>query len=259
MIFSRSEEVQRLLLRKFVMNAKLKLNAWNTQLKEKSVLVSGEENQSENAELFVEKGVKMQNLNNYIFLDFETTGKDLIGRYYFDPDVSKQDAVQIALVWFEDGEYKCAHSYIKPPDAYFNLKWSHASPNPEFCKNAPKLKDLYPILVGLIGKKTIVAHNASFDKKVMEDTLDLYNKPYLPNEWLCTKDLAKQYFVNGTKCFDSCKSNCSGFTLSHIHHEFGFGDYKEHDAIEDTFAVAKIFEVLNRGTENQKKSDWIFV
>jgi len=200
-----------------------------------------------------------KNLSEFIFLDFETTGKDLLGRYYFDNNVSKQDAVQIALVWFEDGEFKNAHSYIKPPDAYFNQKWSFASPKQELCINAPRFTNLFPILVGLIGKKTIVAHNAPFDKKVMEDTLDLYNHPMFTNEWLCTKELAKEYFPKATKCFDSCKSRCSGFTLSHIHHEFGFGDYKEHDAVADTMAVANIFEVLYKGTENQKNSDWLFV
>ena len=39
-------------------------------------------------------------LNEFIFIDFETTGQDLVGRYYFDSNVLKQDAVQIALVWF---------------------------------------------------------------------------------------------------------------------------------------------------------------
>ena len=29
----------------------------------------------------------------------------------------------------------------------------------------------------------------------MEDTLDLYNKPMFVNEWLCTKDLAKNIFL----------------------------------------------------------------
>ena len=79
----------------------------------------GEVSQSGNAELFVEKGVTMKKkLSEFIFIDFETTGQDLVGRYYFDSNVLKQDAVQVALVWFEDGEFKTAHSYIKPPDAY---------------------------------------------------------------------------------------------------------------------------------------------
>lgn len=225
----------------------------------KKDLVFGEVNQRENAELFVEKGAKMQNLSDFIFIDFETTGKDLTGRYYFDKNVSKMDAVQIALVWWDGSEFTSAHSYIKPPNAYFDLKWSFASPDPNLCIKAPTFDKLFPILVGLVGKKTFVAHNAKFDKKVMEDTLDYYNKPMFNNEWICTKELAKDYFSKGTKCFDSCKSNCSGYTLSHLHHEFGFGDYDEHNAIEDTFAVANIFQILNKDREDKIKSDWIFV
>lgn len=226
----------------------------------KKDLVFGEVNQKENAELFVEKGVKMtKSLSDYIFIDFETTGKDLAGRYYFDKNVPKQDAVQVALVWWDGSEFISAHSYIKPPSAYFNLKWSFASPDPNLCTNAPTFDKLFPILVGLVGKKTFVAHNAKFDKKVMEDTLDYYNKPMFTNEWVCTKELAKDYFPKGTKCFSSCKSSCNGHTLSHLHHEFGFGDYDEHNAIEDTFAVANIFQILNKDREDKIKSDWIFV
>ncbi len=200
-----------------------------------------------------------KNLNDFIFIDFETTGKDLVGRYYFDSNVSKQDAVQIALVWFEEGEFITAHSYIKPPQAYFKEKWSFASPPQEKCRNAPTFGDLFPILVGLIGKKTLVAHNSKFDKRVMQDTLDLYNKPMFVNDWLCTRELAKEYFSSPTKCFDTCKSGCGGHTLSHIHHEFGFGDYDEHDAIADTMAVANIFQILYKDKPKQEKPDWIFV
>ena len=158
-----------------------------------------------------------------------------------------------------DGEFKTAHSYIKPPDAYFKLKWSFACPPQEKCRNAPTFSDLFSILVGLIGKKTLVAHNAKFDRKVMEDTLDLYNKPMFVNDWLCTKELAKEYFSNPTKCFDTCKSSCGGHTLSHIHHEFGFGDYDEHDAVADTMAVANIFQILYKDKPEQEKPEWIFV
>lgn len=225
----------------------------------KKDLVFGEVNQRENAELFVEKGVKMQNLSDFIFIDFETTGRDLAGRYYFDKNVPKQDAVQIGLVWYEGSEFISAYSYIKPPSAYFNLEWSFASPKKEFSENAPTFDKLFPILVGLVGKKTFVAHNANFDKKVMEDTLDYYNKPMFTNEWLCTKDMSKEYFTSPTKCFNSCKSDCSGHTLSHLHHEFGFGDYLEHDAVADTMAVANIFQILYKDKPAQEKPDWIFV
>ena len=79
------------------------------------------------------------------------------------------------------------------------------------------------------------------------------------NDWLCTKELSKEYFTNPTKCFNTCKSSCSGHTLSHVHHEFGFGDYDEHDAVADTMAVANIFQILYKDRPEEKKHDWIFV
>ena len=38
--------------------------------------------------------------DEFVFLDFETTGRDLLGRFYFDKEVSKNDATQIAIAWF---------------------------------------------------------------------------------------------------------------------------------------------------------------
>ena len=50
--------------------------------------------------------------DEFVFLDFETTGRDLLGRDYFDPAVPKHDATQIAIGWFDGVQLKSAHSYI---------------------------------------------------------------------------------------------------------------------------------------------------
>ena len=73
----------------------------------------------------------------FVFIDFETTGRDLLGRNYFDSEVSKNDATQVALAWYEGVHLKSAYSYIKPLDDYFSLKnWSHASPDRKYCINS---------------------------------------------------------------------------------------------------------------------------
>ena len=111
--------------------------------------------------------VHFEGADEFVFLDFETTGRDLLGRYYFDKEVSKNDATQIAIAWFDDVHLTSAHSYIQPLQDYFKLKnWSHASPDRKLCINAPKFYELHPIISGIIGDKKIVAHNAPFDKRL---------------------------------------------------------------------------------------------
>ena len=50
----------------------------------------------------------------------------------------------------------------------------------------------------------VVAHNAPFDKRVMDDSLLAMNLKPLENEWICTKELSKNYLPNAGACFKSC-------------------------------------------------------
>ena len=197
--------------------------------------------------------------DEFVFLDFETTGRDLLGRFYFDKEVSKNDATQIAIAWFDGAHLTSAHSYIQPLQDYFRLKnWSHASPDRKFCKDAPKFYELLPIIKGIIGERKIVAHNAPFDKKVMDDSLLALNEQPLPNEWICTKELSKNYLPNAGACFKSCDHTCNGHTLKHLHNYFGFGDFDHHNAIADVFALSRIFSIMYK-PETDYTKDWLFV
>jgi len=197
--------------------------------------------------------------DEFVFLDFETTGRDLIGRNYFDKGVSKNDATQIAIAWFEGVHLRSAYSYIKPADDYFGLKnWSHASPDRKHCINAPRFRELYPILLGNIGDKKIVAHNAKFDSQVFNDSmLGIMEQP-IKNEWIDTVTMAKQYLPNAGPCFDSCDNHCKGHTLKHLHNYFGFGEFDHHNAIADVFALSRIFSIMYKPKTDYTK-DWLFV
>jgi len=203
--------------------------------------------------------VHFEGADEFVFLDFETTGRDLLGRYYFDKEVSKNDATQIAIAWFDDVHLTSAHSYIQPLQDYFKLKnWSHASPDRKLCIDAPKFYELHPIISGIIGDKKIVAHNAPFDKKVMDDSLLAMNLPPLKNEWICTRELSKNYLPNPGACFKSCDHTCNGHTLKHLHNYFGFGDFDHHNAIADVFALSRIFSIMYK-PETDYTKDWLFV
>lgn len=197
--------------------------------------------------------------DDFVFLDFETTGRDLLGRFYFEEEVSKNDATQVAIGWFDDARLTSAHSYIRPPDDYFRLKdWSHASPKRENCVDAPKFLELYPILSGILDKKKIVAHNAPFDKKVMDQSLIALGLKPLENEWIDSLALAKQFLPNSGSCYKSCDNNCSGYTLKHLHNYFGFGDFDHHNAVSDVYALIRIFSIMYK-PQTDYSNDWIFV
>lgn len=201
----------------------------------------------------------MDGAEEFVFIDFETTGRDLIGRNYFDENVSKADATQVALAWYEGARLVSAHSYIKPPDDYFNLKdWSHASPDRKNCIDAPKFKDLYPIIAGIIGAKKLVAHNAPFDEKVMSDTMLLSGLVPMTNSWIDTVQLAREYLPNAGACFASCDNHCKGYTLKHLHNYFGYGDFDHHNAVADVYALSRIFSVMYKPPTDYSK-DWVFV
>lgn len=197
--------------------------------------------------------------DDFVFIDFETTGRDLLGRFYFDNAVPKHDATQVAIAWFDNARLTSAHSYIRPNQDFFKLKdWSFASPPREKCVNAPKFDELYPILSGIIQNKKIVAHNAPFDKKVMDDSLIASNLIPTTNEWIDSLDLARKYLPNSGACYQSCDSNCSGYTLKHLHNYFGFGDFNHHNAIADTYALVRVFSVIYKPQTDYSK-DWVFV
>ena len=194
----------------------------------------------------------------FVFIDFETTGRDLLGRDYFNNDVSKNDATQVAIAWYDDAQLTSAHSYIQPLSDYFKLKhWSHASPQRENCIDAPKFNELHPILAGIIGGKTLVAHHSPFDKRVLDDSMIGIGKVPFQNEWIDTKEMSKRYLPNAGACFKSCDSRCGGHTLKHLHSYFGFGDFDHHNAIADVFALARIFSIMYKPKTDYNK-DWLF-
>jgi DNA polymerase III epsilon subunit-like protein len=195
----------------------------------------------------------------FVFLDFETTGRDLIGRDYFSPEVPKHDATQIAIGWFDGVQLKSAYSYIRPNQDYFKLKhWSHVSPDRKLCENAPTYKDLYPIIAGIIAGKKIVAHNAPFDKKVMDDTMVYSGLVPSTNQWIDSAELSRQYLPNPGTCYDDCRNGCKGHTLIHLHHYFGFGKFNAHDAVADVHALIRVFSVMYKPKTDYSK-DWVFV
>ncbi len=116
----------------------------------------------------------------FVAIDFETaTGK-------------RTSACAIGIIVVENNkiieEYQ---SLIQPPDneySWYNIK-IHGITEQDTV-NAPFFPDIYPEIRKRLAGKTIVAHNESFDRSVLQKTMQYYDLDYselnLSNQWECT-------------------------------------------------------------------------
>ncbi len=148
-------------------------------------------------------------LEEFVAIDFETaTG-------------SPFSACQIGLVTMRNGqiidEYE---SLIQPPDnkyLYWNTKIHGILP--EDTVQSPNFLQLAETILPKLENKTIVAHNASFDFKVLQKTMEYYNldfKDYdISKKWDCT---LKIYRKKGHRR-NNLKACCDRHDIQLQHHD----------------------------------------
>ena len=119
-------------------------------------------------------------LMNFTAIDFETaTGK-------------KYSACAVGIITVEKGkiidEY---NSLIQPPDneyLYYNTNVHGITENDTVY--TPFFPDVFPEIRKRLQGKTIVAHNESFDRSVLQKTMEYYDLDYselnISNPWECT-------------------------------------------------------------------------
>jgi len=158
---------------------------------------------------------------NFTAIDFETA----TGRRY--------SACAIGIVTVENGEIVERYStLIRPPKNEYSF-WNievHGI-RPADTATAPTFAELYPELRQRLHGRTLVAHNESFDRSVLKNTMGHYGLDYgelsLTDRWECTMRIYR------TKGFHPCKlSDCCdqlGIELNH------------HEALSDALACARLY------------------
>ena len=158
---------------------------------------------------------------NITAIDFETaTGK----RY---------SACAVGITTVENGkiidEY---HSLIQPPDneySYFNIQVHGITENDT--ANALIFPEVYPEIKKRLAGKTIVAHNESFDRNVLQKTMEYYNLDYselgISNQWECTLKIYRTKGYNPASLDVCCKRQ--GIKLNH------------HEALSDARGCAMLY------------------
>ncbi|MEA2043749.1 MAG: 3'-5' exonuclease [Bacteroidota bacterium] len=157
----------------------------------------------------------------FVSIDFETaTGK-------------RNSACAVAIVTVENGrvtdEY---YTLIQPPEnKYFGKNIEIHKITPEMTENSKPFNELYPEIKQKLEGKTVVAHNAPFDRSVLKRTMELYNLDYselqLADKWDCTLSIYRSKGYYPASLDACCRKN--NIELNH------------HEALSDAKACAELY------------------
>ncbi len=155
-------------------------------------------------------------MSNFVAIDFETA------------NYSRTSACAVGLVHVTDGEIVADQTLlIRPPQRQFNFTYIHGLTWDDV-KDEPTFLELWEDINGFIARADfLVAHNASFDRGVLQRCCENYGiaAPSLP--FVCTVQLArKQWEIFPTKLPNVCD-----YLDIPLHH---------HDAGSDSRACARI-------------------
>jgi len=164
----------------------------------------------------------------------EPTGSTFVAIDFETADYGRDSACALGVVRAERGRIIDRQSYlIRPPRPYIEftyihgITWAHVSRKPTFRELWPRVK---PMLEGV---DFFAAHNASFDRSVLEAccTSARVKPPIVP--FLCTMRLARKIWsIRPTRLPDVCQH--LGLRLKH------------HDALSDAEACARIVLAAHR-------------
>lgn len=116
----------------------------------------------------------------FVALDFETANR------------RANSACAIGLVRVEGGRIvQHAHHLIRPPEDDFEHSWVHGI-TADHVKSAPHFAALWPSIAPLFdGVAFVAAHNAGFDKKVLQTCLTDARLPLPEAPFYCTVKLSR--------------------------------------------------------------------
>jgi DNA polymerase-3 subunit epsilon len=156
---------------------------------------------------------------NFTAIDFETaTGK-------------RDSACAIGLVKVENGRIVEEYSaLIKPPNNEYN--WHNTNVHgitASDTRNSPNFGAVFSEIEARIHGQTLVAHNASFDRSVLQKTMLAFGLDYdgLNLSWECTLKIYKGKGYSPARLDVCCQRH--GIQLNH------------HDALSDAKACAQLY------------------
>jgi DNA polymerase III subunit epsilon len=144
-------------------------------------------------------------MTTFVAIDFETA------------NISPDSACAIGLVVVQGNRIaRRQHYLIRPPDRQFVFTYLHGIAW-EDVRDAPTFYELWPTLEALTaGADFLAAHNASFDRRVLDSCCRTYSLRQPAREFVCTVKLARTLWgLYPTKLTDVCRH----LNISLRHHQ----------------------------------------
>ena len=154
---------------------------------------------------------------DFVAIDFETANN------------LRSSICSVGIVQVKNGKiYREIQSLINPLSEfhYYNTKIHGITEY--MVHDAPTFEEFWPDMKSLIEDQTVIAHNASFDMGVLQESLRQFHEPSPSFEYGCSYRIAKKVWPQLYNHKLSTVANYLGISLRH------------HDALEDARAAAII-------------------
>jgi DNA polymerase-3 subunit epsilon len=140
-------------------------------------------------------------------------------------------AIAVGLAIIEDRKIVESCSFlIRPPESWFVPRFIEIHGiEPYHVENAPNFEELWPQIQRFFRDTTMLAHNAGFDRGVLEGTAAYYELALPKLDWLCTVQISRRRWPELERHKLNIVCDHLGIELNH------------HDAGSDALAAAKIY------------------
>jgi len=173
------------------------------------------------------KGIsKIEFIDEYVVLDFETTGLSPS-----NDEIIEIGAVKVHGCKVVDEFSTLINPYISIP--FYITKITGISDS--MVQESPDICETLPSLLEFIGEQTIIAHNANFDINFLYDQCQLEMGVPFRNDFIDTMRVSRQFF----KHFPNHK-------LDTLAKEFNVLNTGAHRALSDCYCTQEIYEKMKR-------------
>ena len=158
-------------------------------------------------------------MKDFIAIDLETANED------------RSSICEIGITEVVNNTVKNSKSWLVRPDGNdyspFNV-WIHGI-KPEDTENSPSFPEVWEDVRTYVSRKTVVAHNTSFDMYALRDAFDYYKIEYPTFDYFCTLRLARKLIPG-----------CYSYSLQPLLNKLGFTSEISHRAADDSLGCARI-------------------
>lgn len=162
--------------------------------------------------------------NSFVAIDFETANN------------SRGSACEIGLVRIVDGaETEAFTSLVKPHQEYARFDGMNISIHgirADDVVASPEFGELWPSIREFVGDLPLVAHNASFDMRVLRELVYLYDLPIPTATYFCTLVLSRRVLA------------LTSYSLPFVARELGVRDSVHHRAGSDARCASEVVLAL---------------